>query len=132
MLVGVDADSVRTEPPIMHLRRSNPLHPCNGGLMATFLDRHGINEEELKQFNPAYLSELSVGSGVRVAKTSPATAAGYWPSISGGASWPNALNSPNQRQPPSHHGRSPSTTYSWPTRGVHLDMAGAGANAQGN
>ena len=122
MLVGVDADSVRTEPPITAPPPVQSIASVKrGDSLATFLDRHGINEEELKQFNPGLtLSELSVGSTVRVAKASPGQQLlAIRPSVSGGASWPERpeLAKPQATTKPSRQ-VSPSTTYSWPTKGV--------------
>ena len=122
ILFAVEAESVRTELPI------TPPPPVQftasfqrGDSLDTFLDRHGINKEELKRFNPGLtLSELSVGNTVRVAKAKPGQQPlAIRPSANGEASWPirpdfsqhRATNLPSRQL-------SPSTTYRWPTKGT--------------
>lgn len=122
ILFAVEADSVRTEPPIT---APPPVQSTasvqRGDSLATFLERHGINKEELKRFNPGLkLSELSAGNTVQVAKAKPGQQLmAIRPSVSGGASWPirpdlSQLQSTNW---PSLQ-LSPSTTYRWPTKGT--------------
>ena len=122
MLVNVEADSIRTEPPIT---APPPIQSTasiqRGDSLASFLKRHGINEEELKQFNPGLtLSDLSIGAELRIAKAAPGQQLlAIRPSINGGASWPDrpALNSPKTTSSVTQR-LAPSTTYSWPTKGV--------------
>ena len=99
-----------------------------GDSLATFLERHGINKEELKRFNPGLkLSELSAGNTVQVAKAKPGQQLmAIRPSVSGGASWPirpdlSQLQSTNR---PSLQ-LSPSTTYRWPTKGTFTSGSAA-------
>ena len=122
LLVGVENESIRTEPPITApppIRSTASIQ--RGDSLSSFLKRHGINKEELKQFNPGLtLSELSVGTEVRVAKAATGQQLlAIRPSISGGASWPDrpALSNPQAPQRESHR-VAPSTTYTWPTKGV--------------
>ena len=122
MLVRVEADSIRTEPPITE---PPPVQSTasiqRGDSLASFLERHGINQEELKQFNPGLsLSDLSVGTEVRVAKAAPGQQVlAIRPSVSAFTSWPDR---PAPTTPQTPHLASqriiPSSTYSWPTKGV--------------
>ena len=122
MLVNIEADSIRSEPPIT---APPPIQTTasiqRGDSLASFLERHGINQEELKQFNPGLtLADLSVGTEVRVAKAAPGQQLlAIRPKISGGASWPDppALTSPKSTSSDAQR-FAPSRTYSWPTKGV--------------
>ena len=122
MLVRVEADSIRTEPPIT----APPLVQSTasikqGDSLTSFLERHGINQDELMQFNPGLnLSDLSVGTEVRVAKAAPGQQVlAILPRISGGSSWPDrlALTTPKSTHPVPQR-LTPSKEYSWPTKGV--------------
>ena len=122
LLIGVESESVRTEPPMTApppIRSTASIQ--RGDSLSSFLKRHGINKEELRQFNPGLtLSELTVGTEVRVAKAAPGQKLlAIRPNISGGASWPDrpALTSPKSTSSDAQR-FAPSRTYSWPTKGV--------------
>ena len=122
ILFAVEADSVRTEPPITVPPTVQSTESVQrGDSLANLLDRHGINKEEWKRFNPSLkLSELRVGSTVRGAKAKPGQQVlAIRPTISDGASWPDRLDLPKTQATslPSRQA-SPSTTYRWPTKGT--------------
>lgn len=105
-----DIPTVTAPPPVSDLAKVQ-----RGDSLNSFLKRHGVTPQQLKQFNPGLkLSRLTVGRQVRIAKAaSGQSLLAIRPTISGGASWPDRPG-----LPPSDHPGFGGKVYSWPTKGV--------------
>ena len=105
-----DLPSVTPPPPVSELAKVQ-----RGDSLKSFLTRHGVTHEQLKDFNPGLkLSALTVGREVRVSKAATGQSLlAIRPSISGGVSWPDQPGFPS-----SNHPGFGQKVYSWPTKGV--------------
>ena len=112
-LTTVNPSSIRTTPPL----GQSPGHRAvvqEGESLAAFLQRHGIEEIELKQLNPGVdLASMQFGRELRVPSASSTPMLAIRPSMSGGASWPEIpeLSSPISAP-------QSDLKYQWPTKGV--------------
>ena len=89
-----------------------------GDSLASFLQRHGVTQEQLKAWNPGLeLSALTVGRELQVAQAgSRQSLLAVRPLRSGGAAWPAQTRLPLADQP--NRLKPPIVGYQWPTKGV--------------
>ena len=89
-----------------------------GDSLGAFLKRHGVNQEQLKTWNPGLeLSGLTVGRELQIAQASSGQSLlAVRPLRSGGAAWPEQTLLPMADQP--DHLKPPIVGYQWPTKGV--------------
>ena len=107
---SAEIPAVVPPPPVSELAKVQ-----RGDSLKTFLTRHGVTPEQLRDFNPGLkLSTLTVGREVRISKAvSGQSVLAIRPSVSGGVSWPErpGLN-------PGNHPGFGAKMYTWPTKGV--------------
>ena len=112
-LTTVDPASIRSTPPTQLSSGDHGILQ-EGESLAAFLQRHGIEEIELKQLNPGVdLDAMPFGRELRVSLTSTSSVLGIRPSMSGGASWPAIPELSSPLSAP-----QPDLKYQWPTKGV--------------
>ena len=104
---------VAAPPPVGTLAKIQ-----KGDSLASFLQRHGVTQEQLKTWNPGLeLSALTVGRELQIAQASSGQSLlAVRPLRSGGAAWPAQTPLPLADQPDSL--KPPIVGYQWPTKGV--------------
>ena len=116
-LTALDRSSYQTSAP---LTPPPPLSETarvqRGDSLASFMKRHGVSSDQLKQYNPGVdLAKLTIGREVRIAKAvGGQKLLAIRPTVSGGASYPNRPVFPVKE----NRQESLSSTYMWPTKGV--------------
>lgn len=118
-LSSLDRDSERQTPPLsVPPPLSNVARIQRGDSLAAFLKRHGVTQEQLKDFNPGLeLNALTVGRELQIAKASSGQSVlAVRPLGSGGAAWPERKPLPTADQPDLL--KPPIVGYQWPTKGV--------------
>ena len=96
-IVGLDADTLTTSAPLAPPPPVSDMAAFKrGDSLASFLKRHGLTAEQLKEYNPGLdLTRLSVGRELRVAKAAGGQRLlAIRPTVTGGAKWPERPSLP--------------------------------------
>ena len=114
-LTTIDPGSERSTPPQGFAPVSTTEAAFESGdSLASFLQRHGIEEIQLQELNPGVdLADLEVGHALRVPPAAEPALLAVRPAVSGALSWPTipTLSSPLSTP-------RPGPKYQWPTKGV--------------
>lgn len=114
-LTTIDPGSERSTPPQGFAPASTTEAAFESGdSLASFLQRHGIEEIQLQELNPGVdLADLEVGHALRVPPAAEPALLAVRPAVSGALSWPTipTLSSPLSTP-------RPGPKYQWPTKGV--------------
>jgi murein DD-endopeptidase MepM/ murein hydrolase activator NlpD len=122
LVAAVDQAEKRPQAAVAEQPTSRPAIIQFGDTLLKLAQRHGLTPSDLLRLNPGLdAARLVAGTQIRVAQAVPGRTRlllGLAPVGSGGLSWPETPQFPEEGQPGRFDGRSVGAGWVWPAKGV--------------